>query len=92
MKRWTAFFLAATVATAACGLAACNPTAPPEPFTPRESATVTIFTTNDMHGNLAGDESTIGIVQAAAVKASTPNSLLVDAGDATQGGLMDRFA
>ncbi len=86
MKRWTVFLLAAAVATAACGLAACNPSAPPEEFTPRESATVTIFTTNDMHGNLLGDgKSTVGIVQAAAIKASTPNSLLVDAGDAMQG-------
>ena len=57
-----------------------------EQFTPRDGATVTIFTTNDMHGNLAGDgKSTIGIVQAAKVKGSTENALLVDAGDATQG-------
>ena len=84
-KRRTALFLAAAM-VAACGLAACGPTAPPEQFTPRESATVTIFTTNDMHGNLTGDgQSTIGVVQAAAIKASTPNALLVDAGDATQG-------
>ncbi len=73
-----------------CALTACKPTSgptPPEQFTPRDSATVTVFTTNDMHGNLAGSKSgkTIGVVQAAAIKASTENALLVDAGDATQG-------
>ncbi len=86
MKRWTAFLLAAAMAAAACGLTACNPAAPAPGQSPRENATVTIFTTNDMHGNLTGDgKSTIGVVQAAAIKASTPDSLLVDAGDATQG-------
>ncbi len=91
MKKLSVFFLsAAMAATAALGLAACrtedDTPLPSKPFTPRESATVTVFTTNDMHGNLAGDgKSTIGVVQAAAIKASTPNSLLVDAGDATQG-------
>ncbi len=84
MKRWTALFLAAAMATAAtCALAACKKE-PSEQSAPRENATVTIFTTNDMHGNLAG-ETAVGIVQAAKIKASTPNSLLVDAGDATQG-------
>ncbi len=56
------------------------------PFTPRENAEITIFTTNDMHGSLIDDgEKVIGIVRAAEIKASTPDSVLVDAGDATQG-------
>ena len=57
------------------------------------SSTVTIYHTNDMHGALTaidnnGTDSgnnTIGIARAAALKKNTPNSLLVDAGDATQG-------
>ncbi len=49
-----------------------------------EPVTVTIFTTNDIHGVVEG-EGTVGIVQAAAMKASTQNALLIDAGDATQG-------
>ncbi len=86
-KILTLFLSAAVAASAAVGFAAwCKPDTPPEQFTPRENATVTIFTTNDMHGNLSGDgKNVIGVVQAAAIKASTPNSLLVDAGDATQG-------
>lgn len=39
-----------------------------------------------MHGSLVNDEkSVIGLVQTAEIKASTPDSILVDAGDATQG-------
>ena len=45
--------------------------------------TVTIFTTNDIHGVVSGGAISLDTV--AAIKASTPNSLLVDAGDATQG-------
>ena len=50
-----------------------------------EPVTVTIFTTNDVHGVVAAGESNIGLAQVAGIKASTPNALLVDAGDATQG-------
>ena len=50
-----------------------------------DTETVTIFTTNDIHGVVAESETTIGLAQAAAMKASTANSLLVDAGDAVQG-------
>lgn len=49
------------------------------------ASTVTIYTTNDIHGVVAGSDTAIGLVQAAGIAASTPNSLLVDAGDATQG-------
>ncbi len=45
-----------------------------------------IFHTNDTHGYLEGDnESVIGIDQVATLHASVENSILVDAGDATQG-------
>ena len=47
--------------------------------------TVTIYTTNDLHGVVAGSDASIGLEQIAAIKASTPNALLIDAGDATQG-------
>ncbi len=47
---------------------------------------VVIFHTNDVHGHVQGDgESTVGIDYVAGLHACAPNSLLVDAGDATQG-------
>ena len=47
---------------------------------------VVIYHTNDVHGHLQGDgSSAVGIDYVAALHASNPNSLLVDAGDATQG-------
>lgn len=47
---------------------------------------VIIYHTNDTHGYLSGDgEEIVGIALAAGLKESTPNSILVDAGDATQG-------
>lgn len=54
---------------------------------------ITIFHTNDMHGRLLDAFNTakppvltqIGSDYVAAIKKSTPNSLLIDAGDATQG-------
>lgn len=47
---------------------------------------VVIYHTNDTHGYLSGDGSSIiGIDQVAGLKESTPGSILVDAGDATQG-------
>lgn len=50
------------------------------------SSEVVTYHTNDTHGYLAGDgESIIGIDQVAGLKESTPDSILVDAGDATQG-------
>lgn len=56
--------------------------------TPSEKSgdnTVTIYTTNDIHGVVAQSNTAIGMAQAAGIAASTENSLLVDAGDATQG-------
>lgn len=50
------------------------------------TAEVVIFHTNDTHGYLTGDgESTVGLDKVAALKKSEPESVLVDAGDATQG-------
>jgi 2',3'-cyclic-nucleotide 2'-phosphodiesterase (5'-nucleotidase family) len=54
---------------------------------------ITIFHTNDMHGHLLDTFNTakppvltqIGSDYVAAIKKSVPNSLLIDAGDATQG-------
>ena len=59
---------------------------PAEPET-REPATVTIYATNDIHGVVAEipDNGVIGLPQIAGIAASTENSLLIDAGDATQG-------
>ncbi len=60
-----------------------------EPAEPaeREPATVTVYSTNDIHGVVAEipDNGVIGLPQIAGIAASTENSLLIDAGDATQG-------
>lgn len=49
------------------------------------TVTVTIYHTNDMHGALTSTESSIGVDKVAALRDATPDSILVDAGDATQG-------
>ncbi|MDR2546320.1 MAG: 5'-nucleotidase C-terminal domain-containing protein [Lachnospiraceae bacterium] len=50
------------------------------------TAEIIIFHTNDMHGRVLGDdEYVIGIDRIAAIHLSTPNSILVDAGDALHG-------
>lgn len=55
------------------------------------STTITIFHTNDLHGHLldeynsAGGLTTIGMDYIAAIRNSVPESLLVDAGDFSQG-------
>ena len=59
--------------------------APIQALAADKPVTVTVFTTNDIHGTVNNSETSIGLAQAAAIKASTPNALLVDAGDATQG-------
>ncbi len=85
MKKLIAGLLsAALAATIAFGLSAC---VPQEPSELREDATVTVFTTNDIHGNVENNAQTgvIGIKRAAELKASVQNSVLVDVGDATQG-------
>ncbi len=79
------------VAAAACTGAACA--LAPRAFADEAAASadapadeVVVFHTNDTHGYLQGDgESVVGIDLVAGVRAATPNSLLVDAGDATQG-------
>ena len=49
------------------------------------SGSVVIYHTNDSHGYIDGQSETIGFDKVAALKASDENSILVDAGDATQG-------
>jgi len=50
------------------------------------TAEIVIFHTNDTHGRIIGDdEYIIGIDRIAAIHKNTPNSLLVDAGDALHG-------
>ena len=82
------------VVAGACGaaaLAAASGVAPlgqDQAFASEEARAdqVVIYHTNDVHGHLQGDgSSAVGIDYVAALHASTPNSLLVDAGDATQG-------
>lgn len=46
---------------------------------------VVIYHTNDTHGYLGGGDEIIGIDTVAGLKDSMPGSILVDAGDATQG-------
>lgn len=48
--------------------------------------TITILHTNDMHGSLVSTSGSVaGADKIAAMKQAIPNSILVDAGDATQG-------
>lgn len=49
------------------------------------SGNVTIYHTNDMHGYVTESENVIGLAKIAALKESNDHSILVDAGDATQG-------
>lgn len=51
----------------------------------KEEKTVTILHTNDMHGSMVSSSSTIGADLVATVKKEINNTILVDAGDATQG-------
>ncbi len=53
----------------------------------REPATITVYSTNDIHGVVQGDAENgiIGLPQVSGIAASTENSILLDAGDATQG-------
>ncbi len=46
---------------------------------------IVIYHTNDSHGYLSGSDSVVGIDQVAGLKNADPESILVDAGDATQG-------
>lgn len=53
-----------------------------EPYNFSENQEITIYHTNDVHGGQGGG---IGIAKLATLKKNTEASLLVDAGDATQG-------
>lgn len=94
MKKFIAFLCSFAMAAAAFGgLAACSggtenggDTGGGQTDTDTLNGEVVIYHTNDTHGYLEGDgESVIGIDQLAALHKSTENSILVDAGDATQG-------
>lgn len=76
-----------TIAMALCLMFPSTVFAQPEnEGTEETNGEVVIYHTNDTHGYLQGDgESIIGIDQVAGLKDSTPESILVDAGDATQG-------
>ena len=73
--------------TEAAAPAADDQGAEPEEPEAREPATITVYATNDIHGVVAElpDNGVIGLPQIAGIAASTSNSILVDAGDATQG-------
>ena len=49
------------------------------------AGSIVILHTNDMHGNLISSDSVIGADKVAALKKQNEGSILVDAGDATQG-------
>jgi len=53
--------------------------------TPEDAVTITILHTNDMHGRLFSSNNAIGLDTIAAIHASIPNSILVDAGDTIHG-------
>lgn len=50
-----------------------------------QTATLTIYHTNDVHGYVDAADGSIGLARVAALKKATPDAILVDAGDATQG-------
>lgn len=83
-------FVAGAAALGACAALAFGPVCAAEATVPAATAApadeVVVFHTNDTHGYLQGNgESVVGIDAVAALKASEPYALLVDAGDATQG-------
>ena len=52
----------------------------------KETKEIVIYHTNDMHGAVVYEEDgSIGLDHVAAMKKQTPNAILADAGDATQG-------
>jgi len=52
----------------------------------KETKEIVIYHTNDMHGAVVYEEGgSIGLDHVAAMKKQTPNAILADAGDATQG-------
>lgn len=74
-KRYTAAILSISLVFASFNLVYAN-----------NGEQIIIYHTNDSHGYVQGDgEKITGIDMAAALKKNTPDSLLVDAGDATQG-------
>ncbi len=78
---------AESAAAAEAGSASAAETAQQEEAGEREPALVTIYSTNDIHGVVeeSPDDGVIGLPMVAGIAASTENSVLLDAGDATQG-------
>lgn len=70
-------FLAVLLALMLLLTAACAPA--------EQGTDITIFYTTDMHGRLVASEDAIGLDSVAALYQSTPNSLLLDAGDFLHG-------
>lgn len=85
MKKFLATTLVLALFAASFSFAACGGGETSD-MSPREDAEVVVFHTNDTHGYLQSDgRSIIGIDMLASLHKSTKNSILVDAGDATQG-------
>ncbi len=75
MKKITAFFVCLALLLALV----------PGPALAAEAVTVDIFSTNDIHGVVEAGDAAIGLEQVASIAVAGNNSILVDAGDATQG-------
>lgn len=75
--------LLAALLVCAFGAAGYAEEAPGAPAPSTEE--IVIFHTNDTHGALTFSQSCIGLDRVAAIKKQTPDSILVDSGDATQG-------
>lgn len=54
-------------------------------FAQEQEDSITIYHTNDLHGYVTSSDSTIGLGKIASLKEMKADSILVDAGDATQG-------
>ncbi len=50
-----------------------------------ENNSITIYTTNDIHGRFTGEKETLDFARMASMRKANPNSIFVDSGDATQG-------
>ena len=81
-RKLLALFLIMSIVLAPAAVSAQENT----PASESETADVTIYHTNDTHGYLTGDgKNVVGMPLVGGLKAADPDSILVDAGDATQG-------
>jgi 5'-nucleotidase/UDP-sugar diphosphatase len=83
-KKKTALFLAMLLTFFSAANVFADET-PVQGSTGTAAEEVVIYHTNDSHGYIDGSGETVGFDKVAALKASTENSILIDAGDATQG-------